>query len=55
MGYAIEIGKVRRYRNPRCPFEQFGVRPPQSFLYLSPSAGRVAATGPTRRTLNPTP
>jgi predicted transcriptional regulator len=35
IGYAIEIGKVRRYRNPFCPFKQFGVRPPQSFLYLS--------------------
>lgn len=55
VGYAIEIGKVRRYRNPRCPFEQFGVRPPQSFLYLSPSADTVAASAHTRRTPSTTP
>src|SRR3989442_1204917 len=34
VGYAIEIGEVRKYRNPYCPVEQLGVRPPQSFLYL---------------------
>lgn len=34
MGYAIEIGKVRRYAKPRNLEETYGVRPPQSFLYL---------------------
>jgi predicted transcriptional regulator len=37
-GYAIEIGRVRRYRTPFCPIEELGVRPPQSFLYL-PTSG----------------
>jgi hypothetical protein len=34
VGYAIQIGKVRKYRVPFCPVEQLGVRPPQSFVYL---------------------
>lgn len=33
-GYAIEIGEVRPYSVPFCPTEEFGVHPPQSFLYL---------------------
>jgi predicted transcriptional regulator len=33
-GYAIEIGKVKRYGRPRNLEESYGVRPPQSFLYL---------------------
>lgn len=33
-GYAIEIGEVRSYQCPFCPIEHFGVRPPQSFIYL---------------------
>lgn len=37
VGYAIEIGKVRRYRRPFCPVEHFGVRPPQSFVYVGAS------------------
>ena len=35
IGHAIEIGQVRRYQTPYCPIEQFGIKPPQSFLYLS--------------------
>jgi predicted transcriptional regulator len=34
VGYAIQIGKVRKYRGSFCPVEQLGVRPPQSFVYL---------------------
>ncbi len=33
-GYAIEVGEVRAYQRPFCPVERFGVRPPQSFVYL---------------------
>lgn len=33
-GYAIEVGEVRVYDDPVCPMEEFGVRPPQSFVYL---------------------
>lgn len=33
-GYAIEVGEVRTYQSPFCPVEHFGVRPPQSFVYL---------------------
>lgn len=33
-GYAIEVGEVRAYQHPFCPVERFGVRPPQSFVYL---------------------
>lgn len=34
MGYAIEIGQFRRYRQPYDIQTRHGVRPPQSFLYL---------------------
>lgn len=37
-GYAIEVGEVREYPNPYCPKERYGLRPPQSFAYLAPSA-----------------
>jgi len=33
-GYAIAIGAVRRYRRPMDVSATFGVRAPQSFLYL---------------------
>lgn len=33
-GHAIEIGEVRPYKSPFCPIERFGIRPPQSFVYL---------------------
>lgn len=35
-GYAIQIGQVRQYAEPFCPIKRFGVKPPQSFLYLTP-------------------
>lgn len=35
VGYAIQIGKVRRYRTPLCIRATFGIRPPQSFAYLN--------------------
>ncbi len=41
IGYAIEIGEVRRYESPYCPVEKLGIKPPQSFAYLS--------EGPRRR------
>lgn len=34
VGHAIKIGKVRRYLHPRILEKAYGVRPPQSFLYL---------------------
>lgn len=34
-GWAIEIGKIRRYRTPVCPMRKFGVRAPQSFAYIN--------------------
>ena len=34
VGHAIKIGKVRRYKQPRNLQQTYGVRPPQSFLYL---------------------
>lgn len=40
-GYAIEVGEVRSYRSPFCPIERFGIRPPQSFVYLD-SAVEIA-------------
>ncbi|MGA2328720.1 MAG: ASCH domain-containing protein [Bryobacteraceae bacterium] len=33
-GYAIAVGETRRYKNPFHIQEHYGVRPPQSFLYL---------------------
>jgi len=33
-GFAIEIGEVRYYSQPRHLKEMFNVRPPQSFVYL---------------------
>ena len=44
LGYAIEIGEVRRYRRPFCPVQSLGVRPPQSFRYLGESARLLSAT-----------
>lgn len=34
VGHAIKIGKAKRYKKPRNLKETYGVRPPQSFLYL---------------------
>lgn len=33
-GHAIEIGEVRPYKAPFCPVERFGIKPPQSFVYI---------------------
>lgn len=35
VGYAIKIGKIKKYRSPFCPKETYGISPPQSFAYLS--------------------
>ena len=35
VGYAIAIGDVRRYKRPLKLDTTYGVRPPQSFLYLA--------------------
>jgi predicted transcriptional regulator len=37
IGHAIAIGNVREYTNPFDLIEKFGVKPPQSFMYLDPS------------------
>jgi predicted transcriptional regulator len=34
VGYAIEIGSVRRYGQPMNLANSFGIRPPQSFVYI---------------------
>lgn len=34
VGYAIVIGRVRRYRRPLDLASNFGLRPPQSFVYI---------------------
>jgi predicted transcriptional regulator len=34
-GYAIKIGKTHLYKVPKNLWREFGVQPPQSFLYLS--------------------
>lgn len=35
-GFAIQIGKVTRYRNPRPLDQEFGIKhPPQSFAYVN--------------------
>jgi predicted transcriptional regulator len=34
VGYAIKIGTVRRYRNPKQLGETYGIRAPQSFVYI---------------------
>lgn len=33
-GYAIKIGKTHRFKNPKSLQQEYGVQPPQSFLYL---------------------
>jgi predicted transcriptional regulator len=33
-GYAIQVGNTRRYKQPLCLMKHYGLRPPQSFLYL---------------------
>jgi predicted transcriptional regulator len=34
IGYAIKIGRVHEYPIPFCPVRQFGLKAPQSFVYL---------------------
>jgi predicted transcriptional regulator len=34
-GYAIKIGKTTIYQNPQNIEERFGVKPPQSFVYIN--------------------
>lgn len=33
-GYAIKIKKYARYSNPYCIEDMFGLKPPQSFVYI---------------------
>lgn len=33
-GYAIKIGSARRFKTPRSLLASYGVKPPQSYLYL---------------------
>jgi predicted transcriptional regulator len=40
VGHAIKIGKVKRYGQPRNLEATYGVRPPQSFLYLRQSSSQ---------------
>lgn len=34
LGYAIKVKKTKRYQEPLCIKEAFGLTPPQSFAYL---------------------
>ena len=34
-GFAIKIGKTKRYRRPKHLYEIYGMHPPQSFVYLA--------------------
>ena len=34
IGYAIKVGKVKRYKQPKCLQKDFGIKPPQSFAYI---------------------
>ena len=43
VGHAIAIGDVRRYEEPLDLQETFGVRAPQSFMYLKAGANPAAA------------
>jgi predicted transcriptional regulator len=44
-GHAIEIGEVRPYKNPFCPIERLGIRPPQSFSYIDFDFGILTIGG----------
>jgi predicted transcriptional regulator len=33
-GYAIKIGRIRKYKSPLLLMDSYGVTPPQSYLYL---------------------
>jgi predicted transcriptional regulator len=35
MGYAISVKNLRKYKQPLCLKETYGVNPPQSFLYIN--------------------
>lgn len=34
-GYAIKVKRVKRYKEPLCLKEKYGLHPPQSFVYLT--------------------
>ena len=34
-GYAIKIGEIHKYQHSLSPEEEYGLAPPQSFVYLS--------------------
>lgn len=34
-GFAIKVKEARKYKNDFCIHEKFGVRPPQSFMYVN--------------------
>ena len=35
IGYALKIGEIHHYDSPFDPIKELGIRPPQSFVYLS--------------------
>jgi predicted transcriptional regulator len=43
-GYAIEVGEVRLYEEPLQLATHFGIKPPQSFLYLDFDWPRMSPT-----------
>ena len=34
IGYALKIGTIRKYDSPFSPVDHYGVKPPQSYVYL---------------------
>lgn len=34
VGFAIKVNRTKIYREPKCIYETYGVRPPQSFAYI---------------------
>lgn len=34
IGFAIKVKHTRMYRKPKCVYETYGLRPPQSFAYI---------------------
>jgi len=34
IGFAIKVKRTKKYQAPKCIFETYGIRPPQSFQYL---------------------
>jgi len=34
VGFAIKVKRTKKYRKPKCIYETYGIKPPQSFTYI---------------------